>query len=131
MAQKKIFSASIDEPKQKAMEDGKGSYSPSTNLPFGYNTSADMLMRVVDVADALGCSIDYLLGRTDTMNPEPKSGTIWHPISEEPPTGVDLVWLDGSGYSDTAEYYGGQRISCVSTIPWEEARWWAELPKED
>lgn len=94
------------------------------------------------MADALHCSIDYLLGRTDRMNlaPEmdaetkaedvPKLDTIWHPISEEPPAGVDLVWVDGQGYSDTGMYYGGQTIELNCTIQWSEARWWAIPPEK-
>ena len=135
-AQKKFYSASVDDEKQKNMERGRGEYSPCTNLPFGWNLQAQTLLRVREVADALGCSIDYLFGRTDQMevaagNCVPGSGTIWHPISEEPPTGVDLVWLDASGYSDTGTYWGGGDIESVCTIRYAEARWWAELPKED
>lgn len=138
--QKKIYSSSIDDPKQKAMECGKGKYSSGTYMPFGYSMQAESLMKVRDVADALDCSVDYLLGRTDRMDIVPESdqtdhvsepGTIWHPISEEPPTGVDLVWLDAQGYSDTGIYLGGQRIESVCTIRWEEAQWWATLPKRE
>ena len=66
-AQKKIYSASIDDSKQDAMESGKAKYSPNTYLPFGYSMEAASVMKIRDVADALGCSIDYLLGRTDRM----------------------------------------------------------------
>ena len=104
-----------------------------TSLPFGTTITLGDVERLIALADCLGCSLDVLLGRKDPgcLEDVPKVGTMWHPISEEPPTGVDLVWLDGSGYSDTAEYYGGQRISQVSTIPWEEARWWAYLPGKE
>ena len=143
-AQQKFYSESIDDPRQKTMETGKGKYSPVTDLPFGFNVTPVVMMKVVAVADALGCSIDYLLGRTDQMEivpesgtiekasePVPESGTIWHPVSEEPPTGVDLVWIDAHGYSDTGVYYGSGNIESICTIQWPEARWWAELPKED
>ena len=138
-----FYSASIDLPKQLSMENGDGKYSPHTYLPLGTSVRACDLMQMVAVADALQCSVDYLLGRTeemgivsktDTIEQIPKvseTDTIWHPISEEPPVGVDLVWLDAHGYSDTGEYLGGQRIETASTISFEEARWWAELPKED
>lgn len=130
-AQQKFYTKSIDDPKQKIMESGAGKYSPATDLPFGFNMTPVAMMKVVAVADALGCSIDYLLGRTDRMEIVPKSGTIWHPVSEEPPTGVDLVWIDAHGYSDTGVYYGSGNIESVCTIQWPEACWWAELPKED
>ena len=137
-----FFSASIDVPKQLTMENGDGKYSPNTYLPLGTSVRACDLMQVVAVADALQCSVDYLLGRTEEMkivsNPDTmrqtevvsNPDTIWHSIADEPPVGVDLVWLDAHGYSDTGEYLGGQRIESASTISYEEARWWAELPKE-
>lgn len=134
---------SYDDPIQKKMEDGKGKYSPDSTVSFGYSVHARDLMRVRDVADALHCSIDYLLGRTDQMELVSYSGTIqepdenvsnlgtmWHPITEEPPIGVDLVWLDAQGYSDTAEYLGNGCIESVSTISWFEARYWAYMPED-
>lgn len=66
-AQQKMYSATIDDSKQKTMESGRGKYSPNTDLPFGWNVQAATVMKIVAVADVLGCSIDYLLGRTDRM----------------------------------------------------------------
>ena len=92
------------------------------------------------IADLFGCSIDFLLCRTDIPEvastapaptaPVSKSDSIGHPIAEEPPVGVDLIWVDAHGYSDTGEYRGGQRIETVCTIQWEDARWWAMPPTE-
>lgn len=88
-AQKRFYSASVDDKDQRKMETGNGDYSPITALPFGYNIQAATVMKIRDVADVLGCSIDYLLGRTDRMevvsesDTEPKpekvfySGTYW------------------------------------------------------
>lgn len=88
-AQKRFYSASVDDKDQRKMETGNGDYSPTTALPFGYNIQAVTVMKIRDVADALGCSIDYLLGRTDRIevvsesDTEPKpekvsySGTYW------------------------------------------------------
>ena len=107
-----------------------------TSLPFGSILRYEV-ERLIDLADLFGCSLDYLLCRTDVREmAQPAqevsdSGAIWHPISEEPPVNVNLVWLDGRGYSDTAEYNGGGKISIVSTISWEEARYWAYLPEEE
>lgn len=64
-AQRKIYSASIDDPKQKALESGDGKWGPATYLPFGYNMQAASAMVICKVADALNCSVDYLLGRSD------------------------------------------------------------------
>ena len=104
-----------------------------TTLPFGTMITRSDVEHLIALADCLDCSLDVLLGRKDPecLEGVPNSGTIWHPIAEEPPTGVDLVWLDASGYSDTGMYYGSGTIESVCTIQWPEARWWAELPKED
>ena len=104
-----------------------------TSLPFGTMITRSDVEHLISLADCLDCSLDVLLGRKDPgcLEDVPKVGTIWHPISEEPPTGVDLVWLDAHGYSDTGVYYGSGDIESVCTIRYDEARWWAELPKED
>lgn len=124
----------FDEEATMKLECGEAKITPATKLPFGYSCSLSEVTRIIALADLFGCTLDYLLCRTDVKELAPenpvKPPTIWHPISEEPPIGVDLVWLDGRGYSDTGMYMGGQRIEIVSTIQWEEARWWAELPKE-
>jgi hypothetical protein len=94
-------------------------------------------MTICAVADGLGCSIDYLLGRTDVKDvarqeqPVPTVGTMWHPISEEPPMDVDLVWADCYGHADVGKYWGNQKISVSCTVEYDEARWWAYLPKEE
>ena len=100
-------------------------------MPFGYCLTASSLMTICAVADGLGCSIDYLLGRSEEMKPVPTVGTMWHPISEEPPTGRRLVWADCYGQADVGEYWGNQKISVSCTVEYDEARWWAYLPKEE
>lgn len=136
-----FYAAAVDNPKQLNMESGEGKYSSNTYLPLGISLRASDLMQVVDVADALKCSVDYLLGRTDCMEivPElgttdasenvPESGTIWHPISEEPPTGVDLVWIDREGTCDSSKYYGNGQLHPYCCFSFEEARYWAYMPE--
>lgn len=129
-----IYYFPYDEEKAMKLECGEAKISPETKLPFGYSCYLPEISRLIALADLFGCSLDYLLCRTDVKEmaqsgaPVSKSGTIWHPISEEPPVGVDLIWVDADGYSDTAEYKGGQRISLASTISWDEARYWAYPP---
>lgn len=103
------------------------------SLPFGNMITRSDVEHLIALADLLDCSLDVLLGRKDPgcLEDVPKLGSIWHPISEEPPTGEDLVWLDSNGYSDTGTYWGSGDIESVCTIRYDEARWWAELPKED
>lgn len=137
-AQKRFYSHSTDNKRQQDYERGIGTFSDNTDLPFGYSVRASLLIAIRDVADALGCSVDYLLGRTDQMEvasgasaPVPYQGTIWHPITEEPPVDQRLVWLDCDGTCDTGRYLGGEQIDEYCVVLWQEARWWAELPKED
>lgn len=136
-----FYSASIDLPKQLSMENGDGKYSPHTYLPLGTSVRACDLMQVVAVADALQCSVDYLLGRTEKMEvvsktdtieqPEKVSAadTIWHPIFEEPPVGEVLVWIDKDGYADTGKYLGGCQIQRGCSIFYDEALFWAYKPE--
>lgn len=103
------YSEAIDIPNQHTMETGEGQYSSNTYLPLGSSIRACDMMTVVAVADALRCSVDYLLGRTDRMELVsdadtklemkeivPNLGTVWQ--TEEPKTpGTYLLMLD-SGY---------------------------------
>ena len=129
-----IYYFPYDDDKAMKLECGEAKINPNMKLPFGYSCYLPEIQRLIALADLFDCSLDWLLCRTDVreMATEAVSeqGTIWHPISEEPPVGVDLVWLDGHGYSDSGEYLGGQRIETVCTIQWGEARWWAHMPKE-
>lgn len=62
-----FYNSTFDDSKQVRMESGEGQYGPESLVSFGYDVYARDLMKVVAVADALGCSLDYLLGRTDRM----------------------------------------------------------------
>lgn len=121
--------------KMMQLECGEAKITADTMLPFGFPSYLSDVTKLTALADLFGCSLDWLLCRTDVkeMATEavPETGTIWHPISDEPPVGVDLVWVDGSGYSDTGEYRGGHCIELACTIQWEEARWWTYLPEEE
>lgn len=126
-----------DTAKMMQLECGEAKITADTMLPFGYASYLSEITKLTALADLFDCSLDWLLCRTDVKEMAhaggavSESGTIWHPIAEEPPVGVDLVWLDASGYSDTAEYLGGGLIESVCTISYQEARWWAYKPKED
>ena len=119
------------------LECGEKKATPQTKLPYNYSCYLSDIERLISLADFLGCSIDYLLCRTDvkemaTAQPEapvPNSGTIWHPITEEPPIGVDLVWLDDMGHADNSKYFGGQQLEEYFTMSWPEIRYWAYMPE--
>jgi len=107
-----FYSESVDDPKQTKMEKGEGKYSPNTLLPFGYSMTASSLMTVVAVADALHCSVDYLLGRTDRMELVPDSDTGWR-------TGTP--WNIGE-YAVMIRWSAGGRIT-VEKMKWDGERW--------
>lgn len=77
------YNASVDDSRQERMENGQGDYSRVSTLGFGCSLRTCDVMRIVSVADALQCSVDYLLGRTDVMDVAtdpasvPNSGTLW------------------------------------------------------
>lgn len=124
-----------EQTKYEKLESGTAKISSGTKLPFGIYLSD--ISNLIALAELFGCSVDYLLCRTDIKEMAQQGGavsepgTMWHPITEEPPIGVDLVWLDAQGYSDTAEYLGSERIESASTISWPEARYWAYMPEEE
>lgn len=122
-AQKRMYSASIDDKRERTMETGNGKYDPNTDLPFGYAMSAASVMKIRDVADALGCSIDYLLGRTDRMEVVPNSGT--EPESEKVP-------YQGTGWQTGEPEECGTYILCLQSDGfkpeyeawrWDGAQW--------
>lgn len=107
-----------DPQKYGAYESGAKSVTPSTKLPYGmylYDAA-----RLIDVADLFGCSVDYLLCRTDikemATEAVPESDReekepafimgAWYPASVEPPVGVSLIGIDSMGYADTCKYKG-------------------------
>ena len=101
-AQKRFYNHSTDDKRQRDYERGIGTFTDNTDLPFGYSVRASLLIAIRDVADALGCSVDYLLGRTDQMatSPEtvPNSGTGWQ-TGEPINLGAYVVILGQSQFS--------------------------------
>lgn len=77
-----------DPQKYGAYESGAKSVTPSTRLPYGmylYDAA-----RLIDVADLFGCSVDYLLCRTDVKE-----------MASEAVSEPDSIWRSG-----TPEAYG-------------------------
>lgn len=74
----------VDENVVRSMEDGTASITTNTPLPYGYNCYLSDMDRYLQVADLLGCSLDYLFGRTD----EPALGGSRESLA--------LQWIPGS-----------------------------------
>lgn len=120
-AQGRIYAVTDDE-KQRKLEAGVGEFNRYTSLPLGATLYPSDAQKLCAVADALHCSIDYLLGREENVSrldtkPETKenvsnSGTFWQTgeptelgeyvvlvqfKSTSSPTPQKLTW-NGSGW---------------------------------
>lgn len=132
-AQKRFYSSSFDDPMTRKMETGNGDYSPTTDLPFGYDSQAISIMKIRDVADALACSVDYLLGRTERMQVVSEPDTCWQ-TGEPEEMGAYLLALrpagcsvqfekwswDGIGWKDFTGYHSDDidgEILAWTTLP--------------
>lgn len=90
-AQKRFYNSSTDDKRQKDYERGVGTFSDNTDLPFGCSVRASLLITIRDVADALGCSVDYLLGRTDD-----RESHLGFPVDEKPVSDLGTAWNAGN-----------------------------------
>lgn len=86
-----FYNEFCDDPKQQKMESGEGDYSPNSTVSFGYNLRACDVMHIVAVADVLGCSVDYLLGRT-----EDRQSHLSIPVEAAPVSYPGTTWNTGN-----------------------------------
>lgn len=89
--------------KAESYESGVEKMTPETELPFGYNVHLSDINRWLAAADALGCSVDYLMMRTneprmaDEVAAEPRtcagqtSLAAWMPGGTTPGAPCDAV----------------------------------------
>lgn len=78
--------------KAESYEVGAEKLTPETELPFGYGVRLSDIDRCVAAADALGCSVDYLMLRTD----EPRTADAVAPIPRPVPGQTVLsLWMPG------------------------------------
>lgn len=64
-----------DEDTVLRLECGEAKYDTNTKLPYGYSCYLSDVHRFTRVADLLGVSLDYLLGRTEELQPVSDSDT--------------------------------------------------------
>ena len=113
----KVYYVQSDDQKESDLESGAAKISVNTTLPFGYSFRYDDAERLCAVADLLGCTIDYLLGR-DVSNSDtaPVRGNMsnsdtWH--TGAPDTVGDYVvmveYCDGCGVSSADMYWDGEQ----------------------
>lgn len=87
-----MYYAESDESKCSSLEDGTAPISTYTALPYGYSCDWRSLERLVKAADAMKCSVDYLLCRTD----DPRGGgqtaaLAWRSGEDAPEQGQEAV----------------------------------------
>ena len=111
-----FYNESYDDPKQQKMENGEGCYTPHSLVSMGYEVTAANLMRVVAVADALHCSVDYLLGRTERME------LVTNPKSEENVSDSGIGWKVGTP-SSLGEYIVLVKFSKISRLTHQKMTW--------
>ena len=76
----------------ESYESGAEKLTPETELPFGYGVHLSDIDRYVAAADALGCSVDYLMMRTD----EPRMADAVAPVPRPVPGQTVLSsWMPG------------------------------------
>ena len=77
--------------------------------PFGYGVTVAAITIMVNIADALDVSLDYLLGRTETMQPPAaelsEAAPQWQ-TGDPPEPGLYAVKVDGPEYSGWPAYAG-------------------------
>ena len=110
--------------------DGSGEIKASTVLPFEYMYH-DAARSLIQAADLLDCSVDYLLGRTDSMTTTQAAETkpVWHDGLPDQ-TGDMIAVLEIGGlrlkklcyYDHVAkDFYfsrGGQKIDGAKCLSW-------------
>ena len=115
--------------------------TPSTELPYGYSISLSNINTLVNVADVLGVSLDYLFCRTanPVMNDvAPVSAAVssenllpatWYPASVEPPIGKKIIIIANDGFAEDT-YYTGSGLGDHAVTSWSDVKFWAVLPSD-
>lgn len=135
-------------------ESGTAKVTPDTLLPYGAHVCLSDIKRWAAAADALGCSVDYLMMRTDQpqpISPVPGQQLIlagWRPGGTNPGHDCEcLVILDVGGPMDpgctmrtSAYYYGGAwyidrehrtKVDDIPMLAWLEVPAWERADKEN
>lgn len=139
----KMFYSASDEQKTEVMECLEGKYTPDTTLPYGYSCQLHHAQQFIRMADLFGCSVDYLLCRTDvpqmaTAAPEPEGQLVfagWTPGGATPKEPCDVVAKFDMGteklHSILCRWNGKEFVfKGGEKLAMEPVKWMA-LPEED
>ncbi len=125
--------------------EGGETITTSTPLPYGYNANLSAATYWIAAADALGCSVDYLMGRTDDPLPlaRPVAGQQmllagWMPGGTNPGHPCECLviidldsgdspgkWVKQTAYYKAGNYYFGAVRSSRIEMP---ILAWMEIP---
>ena len=116
---------------EAGLEDGSADVKYSQNMPWGYSRAEDV-NRILKCADVLGCSTDYLLGRTDER--EPWSKTPWIACDEkDPPEGSFVFACTRDGVVVPSVYFRARFMDfterSVGNVEIKRVQYWLPLPK--
>lgn len=121
---------------------GNRIYSIGTPTPFGYGVTIAAITIMVNIADMLDVSLDYLLGRTDTMQPPAaklsEAAPQWQ-TGDPPEPGLYAVRVDDPEYSgwladsgvDITRYTGERWIGYGEGQQDRVVGWWPMPGDED
>ena len=125
---------SISREKYPAYEKHEEKLTGKTGLPFGFALDLEHIRRLTNLADLLGCSLDYLLCRTDDPaaggsagSESASAGVAWYPPSVTPELGQMVVVVYADGFADGCLYQGG---GTLSELDWSDIALWTPVPME-
>lgn len=135
-AQERYFMPKYEQ-ELKDLESGTGKITTSTQLPFGYSFDVYYARKLCATADLFGCSLDYLLCRTDVKEMAQagavsESGTGWRTGNPEAYgtyvayvrlTGVSAPMLRELLWDGEEWFLFGEKIDADVTV-----QCWAERP---
>ena len=132
------YSGKTDDQCQIDLEQCNGKIDRYSKLPFGYNIRLQEVEKLTCIADLFGCSVDYLLCRTDQWNGSAAEVSLGWISGEVPPENpVDAVAkfrIDGKDdpMTTVARWNGTQWVfrNTRATIDAECVKWFP-LPAED
>lgn len=126
--------------KVMAMECLEYEFSAYSSIPYGHLLRRHDAEKMVNLADLLGCSLDYLLCRTD----DPKGFAAnapaeqqqaglgecrWYPAAQFPDDKQDLVAIDKDGYATDGTFENGRLRG--AGFDWDEVLFWTPAPDPD
>lgn len=123
-----------DENKIKAWERGTGKISIGTKLPFGWGLTYDYPESIVQLADILGCSTDYLLGRTEQMTLAAAPAQLasqWQTGTPQEAGEYIIYIFDGVLYEvDSAKYSPDTGWKTGSWLSANDIKGWLPMPED-